>query len=132
MRPVDANAIANFAAEQFVAGHTEQFCLRIEQRVFDRTKRLRNDTAGRRPCRCEKLRIDSLVLKRVLSDHPRRQTLDCSTDTRRTKTLVKFAPANDAVFGGELDKVIVSPTGVAGEQFDASYFRCLAHSVSSF
>src|SRR5713101_1689113 len=132
MRPVDANAIANFAAEQFVAGHTEQFCFRIEQGVFDRAKRLRNDTAGRGPCCCEKLRINSLVLKRVLSDHPRRETLDCSTDTRRTKTLVELAPAHDAVFRGELDEVVVSPAGVAGEQFDASYFRYLAHSVSSF
>ena len=36
MRPVNANAIANFAAEQLVAGRPEQFCLRIEQGVFDR------------------------------------------------------------------------------------------------
>src|SRR5258707_11548507 len=132
MRPVDPDAIANLAAQQFVAGHTKPFCFRIEQRVFDRAKRLRNDTAGRGPRRREELRINPFVLKRVLSNHPRRETLDRSTYTRRAKTFVELAPANDAVFGGELDEVVVSPTGVAGEQFDASYFRCVAHGVSSF
>src|SRR5258706_15799531 len=132
MRPVNANAIANFAAKQLVAGHPEQFSLRIEQGVFDCAKRLCNDTAGGGPRRREELRIDPFVLMGILSNHPRRETLDCSTDARRTKTFVELAPANDAVFGGELDEAVVSPTGVAGEQFDASYFRCVAHSVSSF
>src|SRR5882757_2574496 len=40
MRPVDTNAVANFAAEQFIAGHTEQFCFCVKQGVFDRAKRL--------------------------------------------------------------------------------------------
>src|ERR1700687_4848918 len=53
MRPVDANTIANFSSEQFVAGHTEQFCFRVEQGVLDRAQRLRDDTTGRRPRRGE-------------------------------------------------------------------------------
>src|SRR5258707_13409510 len=60
VRPVDTNSIADFAAEQFIAGHPEQFRLGIEQSVFDRAYRLRDDTARRGARRREKLRIDSL------------------------------------------------------------------------
>ncbi len=132
MGPVDTDAVADLAAEQFVAGHPQQFCFRIEQGVFDRAERLRHDAAGRGAGRRKKLRIDALVLEGVLSHHPRRQALDRRTDAGRAKTFVKFAPANDAVFGGDLDEVVVSPAGVAGEQFDASYLRHLRHGVSLF
>ena len=132
MRPVDANAIADLAAEQFVAGHPEQFCLGVEQRVFDRAERLRNDAAGGGAGRRKKLRIDAFVLEGVLSDHARRETLDRSADAGRAKAFVEFAPADDAVLGGDLDEVVVSPAGVAGEQFDASYLRYLRHGVSLF
>ena len=46
MRPVDPDAIADLAAEQFVAGHAEQLCLGVEQGVFDRAQRLRHHAAG--------------------------------------------------------------------------------------
>src|SRR5258705_90449 len=104
----------------------------LRSTLISRAKRLASATAGRGTRRGKKLRIDPFVLKGVLSDYPRRETQDSSTDTRRTKTFVELAPANDAVFGGELDEVVVSPAGVAGEQFDASHFQYLAHSVSSF
>src|ERR1700730_6665461 len=54
MRPVDANAVADFAAEQFAAGHAEEFRFRVEQRVFDRSKRLRDHAAGSRAGRRKK------------------------------------------------------------------------------
>src|ERR1700694_4251135 len=129
MRPVDANAIADFATEQFVAGHAEQFCFRVEQRVFDRAERLGYDAAGRGAGRCEKLGVDPLVLTGILPDHARRETLDRSSHAGRPKTFVEFAPADDAFLSGDLDEVVVSPTGVASEQFDDSYLRYLRHGV---
>ena len=50
MRPVDPDAVADLAAEQFVAGHAQHLGLGVEQRVFDRAQRLRRSTppaAGR-------------------------------------------------------------------------------------
>ena len=122
MRPVDANAVAYLAAEQFVAGHAEMLGLGVEQGVFDRAQCLRNHAAGRRPRRREQLRIDPLVLKHVLPDHAHRKALDRGANAGRAETLVEFAPADDAVVGRELDEMVVSPAGIAGKKFDAYYF----------
>ena len=120
MRPVDPDTIADFAAEQFVAGHAERLGLDIEQRVLDRAERQRDHAAGGRACRGKQLRIDPLMLEGVLADHPRREPLDRRGHAGRAKALVIFAPADDAVFGHDLDEVIIAPAGVAGERFDAS------------
>ena len=130
MRPVDPDAVADLAAEQFVAGYSERFCFRVEQRIFDGAERLRHDAAGGGTGRCEQLGIDAFVLKRVLAHHPRREAPDRGTEPGRTETFVKFTPADDAVLGGELDKVVVPPAGIAGQQFDAFYLRCFRHGVS--
>jgi hypothetical protein len=72
MRPVYADAVADLAAEQFVAGHAERLGLDVEQRVLDRAKRQRHHAAGG-GARCgEKLGIDALVMEGVLADHARR------------------------------------------------------------
>src|SRR5260370_1112513 len=80
--------------------------------------------------RCEKLRMDSVMLEGILSHHPRRETLDRRTDAGRAEAFVKFAPADYAVFSDDFDEVVVSPTGVASEQFDASYLGYLRHGIS--
>jgi hypothetical protein len=121
MRPVDPNPVADLAAEQFIAGHAEQLALGVEQGVFDGAERLRHDAAGGGAGRCEQLRINPFVRKGVPADHARRQPLDRRTDAGRAETLVEFAPADHAFFGGELDEMVVSPAGVAGEEFNASY-----------
>ncbi len=46
MRPVDANAVADFPAEQFITGHAEHLGLDIEQSIFDRAQRLPDNAAG--------------------------------------------------------------------------------------
>lgn len=61
MRLVDTDTIADFAAEQFVAGYTKQLALGIKQCVFDRANRLGYDTASRRARRREKLCIVFIV-----------------------------------------------------------------------
>jgi len=120
MRPVDPDAVADLSAQQFVAGHAERLGLDVKQRVLDGAKRQRHHAAGRGACRRKQFGVDPLMLERVLADHPRRQSFDCGRDTRCAKALVVFAPANDAVFGHDLDEVVVTPAGIAGERFDAS------------
>src|SRR5262249_46896241 len=72
------------------------------------------------------------MLEGVLPDDPSRQPLDCGTDAGRAKTFVIFAPADDAVLGGDLDEVVVSPARVAGQDFDGPYFRSLRHGFPLF
>ena len=120
MRPVDPDAVADLAAEQFVAGHAERLGLDVEQRVLDGAERQRHHAAGGRARRGKQFGVNPLVLERVLADHPRREPFDRGRDAGRAKTFVVFAPADDAVFGHDLDEVIVAPAGVAGERFDAS------------
>src|SRR5450432_18 len=132
MRPVDPDTIADLAAEQFVAGHAEQFCLGVEQSVFDRAQRLRHHAAGSGTRRGKKLRMDALVLKCILSDHARRQTLNHRADAGRAKTFVEFAPADNAVFGGDLDEMVVSPAGIASDDFETFYLRHFCHGVPVF
>src|ERR1700733_3705825 len=130
MRPVDANAVADFATEQVVAGHAEHLPLDVEQGIFDRANRLGDDATGSGAgCRKE-LGIDSFVLESVLPDHARRQALDHGTDAGRAEAFVEFAPADDAVIGGDLDEMVVPPAGVAGEDVNAAYFRYLRHGAS--
>ena len=120
MRPVDPDAVAHLAAEQFVAGHAERLGLDVEQRVLDGAERQRHHAAGGRP-RCGKqFGVDPLMLKGVLADHARRQPLDRRGNAGRAKALVVLAPADDAVLGHDLDEVVIPPAGVAGERFDAS------------
>ena len=127
MRPVDPDAVADLAAEQFVAGHAERLCFHVEQRVLDRAERQRHHAAGGRSRRGKQFGIDSFVLQRVLADDPRRQPLDRGGDAGRAKAFVEFAPADQAVLGRQLDEVIVAPAGVAGKRFDAADAGCLGH-----
>src|SRR5205807_1597888 len=96
MRPVDANAVADLAAEQLVARHAKMPGLGVEQGVLDRAERQRDHAAGGRSRRAVELRIDPLMLAGVMADHARRQPLDRSRNAGRAKPLVEFAPADDA------------------------------------
>ena len=104
MRPVDPDAVADLAAEQFVAGHAEQLALGIEQGVFDRAERLRDDAAGSRGGSPRTAPHKFARAEEFLPDYARGQTLDRRADAWRAKTFVEFAPANDAVFRGDLDE----------------------------
>src|SRR5260370_35654884 len=70
------------------------------------------------------------MLERILSHDPRREALDHRAEAGRTKAFVKFAPADDSVCRCDLEKMVVSPPRVAGQQLDASHLRVLRHGVS--
>jgi hypothetical protein len=67
------------------------------------------------------------MLKGILADHSCRQPFDRRGNARSAKSLVEFAPAGDAVFGHDLDEVVVSPAGVAGQRLDTSNGALLGH-----
>ena len=121
MRPVDPDAVADLAAEQFVAGHAEQLALGVEQGVLDGAERQRHHAAGGGARRRGQLRKDPLMRHDVLPDHAAGQPLDRRADAGCAKPLVIFAPADHAVLGRDLDEMVVPPAGVAGEDFDAFY-----------
>jgi hypothetical protein len=123
MRPIEADAVANLATEQFIAGHAEHLALDIEQRIFDRGERLGDDAAGAGTGRRKQLGMDSLVLQRVLPDHARRKPLDRRAEPGGAEAFVKLAPADHAIFGGDLDEMVVSPAGVASKRFHATNLR---------
>ncbi|MGY3650973.1 hypothetical protein [Bradyrhizobium sp. LM2.9] len=58
----------------------------------------------------------------VLPDDAGGEALDRSADAGRAEALVELAPADDTVFGRQLDEVVVSPTGIAGENFETCCF----------
>jgi hypothetical protein len=62
------------------------------------------------------------VPENVLPDDPGGQALDRSADAGRAKPFVELAPADDTVLRRQLDEVIVSPTGIAGENFETCCF----------
>ena len=99
MRPVDPDAVADLAAEQFVAGHAQELALGVEQRVFDGAERQRHHAAGGGPRRRGQFGKDPLMRDHVLPDDAAGQPLDRGADARRAEPLVIFAPADHAVLG---------------------------------
>ena len=68
-----------------------------------------DDAAGTWTRRAIELGVDALVLAWGLPDHARRQALDHGGDAWRAEALVELAPADDAVFGRQLERDEVAP-----------------------
>src|SRR3546814_20248107 len=116
VRPVEADAVAHLAAEQFVAGHAERPRLGVEQRVLDGTQPLRHHAARRRPRQAVEFRVDALMVAGTLADDPLRHLLDDGGDARRPEALVELAPADAAVLVGPLYEVRLPPAGVPAKR----------------
>src|SRR5258708_4132695 len=106
MRPIYPDTVANFAAEQRVAGNLELLGLGVEQRVLDGTQPLADDAAGGRPSEAIELSINPLVVEDRLSDDPPGEPLDNGADPRRTKALVELAPADNALIGRQFEEMV--------------------------
>ena len=117
MRPVNADAVAYFAAEQRVAGDPERLGLGVEERVLDRPQSFTDDAPGGRPRQAIEFGIDALVLGYGLSNDTIGKPLDNGADPGRAKPLIKFAPAGDTLIGRQLEKMVISPAGVTAKNF---------------
>ena len=113
VRPVDAQAVADPAAQQFITGHAERPRLGVEQGVLDGAERLAHHSARAGPRHAGQVLADRLVVHHGLADHARRELRDDRADSRRPERFVELAPADHAVLGGDLDEVVVAPCGAA-------------------
>jgi hypothetical protein len=57
------------------------------------------------------------VIEDRLANHAAGEPLDDRTDPGRTEPLVELTPADDAVVGCELQKMVIPPAGVAAKDF---------------
>jgi hypothetical protein len=58
------------------------------------------------------------VVEGILPDDPPGQSLDDGADPGRAEAFVELAPADDTLVGGELQKVVISPAGIAAKNFE--------------
>src|SRR5215204_7729309 len=123
VRPVDGNDIPLLPAKQVVDRHTQGLGFGVQQRIFDGTERLgaQSVRGGSRGSR--KGGIEALMVVYRLADQTVSIPLDDGREPGRPEGLVEFAPADDAVIGDELEKVIVTPSGIAGQRFDPLDFH---------
>ena len=68
VRPVQAEPIADGSAEHFAYGHTEGFCLHVNERVLDRRDRLLNKAARRLTRARIEVRGDEFDRARILAN----------------------------------------------------------------
>ena len=118
VRPVEADALADRAAEQLVDGHTEGPGLEIEQGVLDGTQRLLDDAARGLPAHRVEPGADRLVRPGIVADHLGGEPVDDRGDAEAAERLVVLAPADQPVVGRELEEVEVALTGIGVQMLD--------------
>src|SRR5215207_1012946 len=118
VRPIDGNDIPLLPAKQVVDGHAQGLGFGVQQRVLDGTERLgaQSIRGGSRGSR--KGGIEALMVVYRLADQSVSVPLNDGREPGGAEGLVEFAPADDPVIGDELEKVIVTPSGIAGQRFD--------------
>ena len=129
VRPVDPDLVADLAAEQRIAGYTQRLRLRIKQRVLDRTERLPHHATGARPGDVAKILTDMLVMHCALADEAVLDLVDRRLDARRAEILIELAPANNPVFSGNLQEIVVSPGVAARKGLDLADDGLLRHDI---
>src|SRR5215216_7133969 len=125
VRPVDGNDIPLLPAKQVVDGHTQGLGFGVQQRVLDGAERLGAQSVRSGSCGGRKGGIEALMIVYRLANQSASIPLDDGREPGRPEGLVEFAPADDAVIGDKLEKVIVTPSGIAGQRFDPLDFHRL-------
>ena len=119
MRPINPDTVAKLAAEERVARHAERLGLGVEQRVLDGAEPLGDNASGSRTGEAIQLGIDPLAVEHRLSGNPPGEPLDDGADPGRAETLIKLAPADDALVGCQFEEVIIPPAGIAAKNFES-------------
>src|SRR5829696_10143090 len=125
VRPVDGNDVPLLPTKQVVDGHAQSLGFAVQQRIFYGTERLgaQSVRSGSRGSR--KGGVEALMVVYRLADQSVSIPLDDGREPGGPEGLVEFAPADDPVIGDELEKVIVTPSGIAGQRFDPLDFHRL-------
>ena len=120
MRPVNPNRVADLAAEDVVAGDTQRLRLGVQKGVLDGADAHRHDPRHRLPGPGVQACIDAFDVVDPLANHHPGEPFDHGGNADRTLMFVVLAPSHDPVLGGDLDEVVVAPTGVAVAGLDGS------------
>ena len=119
MRPVEPQSVAHRAAQHLVDRHPQGLGLDVDERVFDRRDRHLVDAARRLPGRRIEPRGDALDRARVVADQRALgELVDDRAQPLRAIALHVFRPADKALVGGDLQKRVDPPAGVAMQVFD--------------
>src|SRR5215210_8275696 len=123
VRPIDGNDVPLLPAKQVVDGHTQGLGFGVQQRIFDGTERLSAQSVRGGSRGSRKGGVEALMVVYRLANQSAGVPLDDGREPGRPEGLVEFAPANDAVIGDELYKVVVAPSGITGQRFDPLDFH---------
>jgi hypothetical protein len=130
MRPVERQPVAQRAAQHLVDRNAQRLGLDVDEGVFDGTDRHRVDAA----CGLPRCRVgdsgDALDRARIGADQIALGEL--ADDARQSLPAIAlhiFRPANDAPVGGNFQKRIDPPAGVAVQIFDLGDFHDTGTSV---
>ncbi len=119
MRPIELQAVAHRSAEHLVDRHAQRLGLDVDERVLDRGDRHLVDPAGGLPGRGVEMGAVTLDRPRVLADQEALGELqDDPGQPLRAIALHIFRPADDPLVGGDLEKRIDPPAGIAMQVFD--------------
>ena len=118
MRPVELQSVAYRAAQHFIDRHAQRLGLDVDERVLDRRNRHLVDAASRLPAGRVEIGAVALDRPRVLADEPLRHFADDLGQPLRAVAFHVFGPTDDAVVGGDLQKRIDPPAGIAMQVFD--------------
>ena len=124
MRPVELQPVAHRPAEHLVCRHTQCLGLDVDKRILDRGDRHLVDPTGSLPCRGVEMGAVALDRPRVLADQkPLGEFLDDTRQALRAITFHIFRPADDPLVGGDFEKRVDPPAGVAVQVFDLYDFH---------
>ncbi len=124
MRPIELQAVAHRTAEHLVDRHAQGLGFDVDERVLDRGDRHLVDPAGSLPRRGVEMGAVALDRPRVLSDQEALGELqDDPGQPLRAVALHVFGPPDNALVGGDFEKRIDAPAGVAMQVFDLDDFH---------
>ena len=104
MRPVDADAFSQRAAEQLENGHAVMLCLQVEQRVLDSSDRFTRDAADSRADGGVEVPVDRFGVAGILAEDDGLEAFDGGGNSGRAEAFLKLAPADEARVGGQFDE----------------------------
>ena len=121
MRPIHPDRIAHPAAEQVVTGYPQGLGLGVQEGVLDGADAHGHDAGHRLPGPGMQACVNAFDIVDPFTDHHAGKPFDDGGYADGPLVLVVFAPTHHAVFRGDLDEVVVPPTGIAMAGFDGPY-----------
>jgi hypothetical protein len=118
VRPIEADPLAERAAQEFVDRDAERPGLQIDQGVLDRADRLLVEATGGHPTHGMEQRDVRLDRTWVFTDDRRGQLLDHAGDAEATEALVVFPPADEPLIGRDFQEIESAVPAIGVQRLD--------------